>query len=72
MRDVLAWVMIAHQAGAGMLLTLVSIILRLHTMIWQKRPSHERVERSCAGETEINLGFFRRRVSWSERRTTRR
>jgi hypothetical protein len=70
MHDALAWVIIAHQSG---LLTSVSILLRAISMIWPKRSSKVRIERIVVGEAETNLlGFYRRHVSWQEKRSTRR
>jgi hypothetical protein len=56
MTDILAW---------------VSLALQLWTMGWPFWDQHC-VTQTEQGESEINLGFYRRRVSWTQRRVARR
>ena len=56
MSDILAW---------------VSLVLQVWTMGWPFT-GQVRTKRTKTVETEINLGLYRRRVSWTERRDARR
>ena len=56
MTDILAW---------------VSFVLQVWSMGWPFT-GQVRVKRTTMGESEINLGFYRRRVSWTQHRDTRR
>ena len=53
------------------ILSLVSFALQLWEMV---RPlaGQVRSSRTETGESEINLGFYRRRVSWTQRRRAQR
>ena len=56
MSDIVAW---------------VSLVLQVWTMGWPFT-GQVRSKRIRAVETEINLGIYRRHVSWTEHRDTRR
>lgn len=53
------------------ILSLVSLALQLWDMGWPIK-GQVRTSRIETGEAEINLGFYRRRVTWTQRRRTQR
>jgi hypothetical protein len=57
MSDILAW---------------VSFALQVYSTMLPGWPTRVRVQRCLVGEAELDLGFYRRRVVWTERRDTRR
>ncbi|HEV2556967.1 MAG TPA: hypothetical protein VGV17_24730 [Bosea sp. (in: a-proteobacteria)] len=53
------------------LITWLSVALQLWEIGWPFR-GQVRTTRTEMGEVEINLGFYRRRVCWTQRRVAKR